>query len=96
MKLTIDEIKHVATLARLGLSDTEIEEYGNQLSDVLSYIDQLREVDVRGVEPTAQVTGMVNVLREDKIAEWDEAEVGKTLEEAPELEEGQVVVKRVL
>jgi aspartyl-tRNA(Asn)/glutamyl-tRNA(Gln) amidotransferase subunit C len=96
MKLTTDEIKHVANLARLELSEQEGELYGDQLSDVLSYIDQLREVDVRGVEPTAQVTGLVNVLREDKIIEWNEDEVSETLDESPELENGQVKVKRIL
>jgi len=96
MKLTTDEIKHVANLARLELSEDEAEKYGNQLSDVLSYIDQLREVDVEGVEPTAQITGLINVLRGDEVAEWDKEEVDKALKEAPDFENGQVKVKRVL
>lgn len=96
MKLTTDEIKHVVNLARLELSETEVEKYGDQLSDVLAYINQLQEVDVSGVEPTAQITGMVNVLREDIIEDWDKAEVTNTLAEAPEMEDGQVMVKRVL
>lgn len=96
MKLTTDEIKHVANLARLELSEEEVEKYGNQLSDVLSYIDQLREVDVEGIEPTAQVTGLVNVLREDKVEDWDKEEVEKALKEAPGLDDRQVKVKRVL
>lgn len=96
MKLTDDEIKHVANLARLELSEEEVLKYGSQLSDVLSYIDQLREVDVDGVEPTAQVTGLLNVLREDEVNEWSNDEVVNALDEAPLLENGQVKVKRVL
>ena len=96
MKLTKKEIQHIANLARLELTDKELKEYGSQLSDVLSYIDQLQEVDVTGVEPTAQVTGLANVLREDKAEEWNEAEREAALKQAPEMEGRQVKVKRVL
>jgi aspartyl-tRNA(Asn)/glutamyl-tRNA(Gln) amidotransferase subunit C len=96
MKLSKNQIQHIATLARLELTDEELEKYGGQLSDVLSYIDQLREVDVSGVEPTAQVTGLENIFREDEIEEWDKEEARAALEQAPELEDGQVKVKRVI
>jgi aspartyl-tRNA(Asn)/glutamyl-tRNA(Gln) amidotransferase subunit C len=96
MKLTQEEIKHIAELARLELSTEELTKYGQQLSAILSYIDQLREVDVKGVEPTAQVTGLVNVWREDKIIDCPEAEREAALKEAPELEDHQIKVKRVL
>lgn len=96
MKLNKDEIKHVANLARLELTDAEMEKYGEQLSDVLAYIDQLREVDTANTEPTAQVTGLLNVLREDIVQAWDKKEVEDALLEAPETEDGQVKVKRIL
>jgi len=96
MKLTIDEIKHIAGLARLELSDKELKKYGSQLSDVLDWIDQLKEVDTKGVEPTAQVTGLENVLRQDVVKAWDDQERMAALDEAPELEDGQVKVKRIL
>ncbi len=96
MKLKKEEIDHVATLARLDLTDQEKEMYQNQLSDIFGYIDQLSEVNVEGVEPTAQVTGLENVYREDKIKVWDNDERITALEQAPELEDGQVKVKRVL
>jgi len=96
MKLSDKDIKHIADLARLELSAEELEKYGNQLSDVLNYIDQLEEVDVSDTEPTAQVTGMENVLREDEKDDWDEAEKKETLEQAPDLEDNQYKVKRVL
>ena len=90
------EIEHIANLARLDLSEEELEKYGSQLSDVLDYIDLLKEVDVEGVEPTAQITGMENVYREDKVKEWNDKERLNALNEAPELEDGQVKVRRVL
>ena len=96
MKLKKSEIEHIANLARLDLSEEELDLYGGQLSDVLSYIDQLQEVDTSGVEPTAQVTGLENVLREDVVNVWDKKEQKNALEQAPSLEDGQIKVKRVL
>ena len=96
MKFTKKDIKHIADLARLELSDKEIQKYGSQLSAILDYIDQLSEVDTSGIEPTAQVTGLVNVYREDKAEDWDGTERKAALEEAPEMESGQVKVKKVL
>ena len=96
MKLEKKDIQHIANLARLELTDKELKIYGDQLSDVLSYIAQLKEVDTEGVEPTAQVTGLKDVFREDEIKEWNEREREDALNQAPELEERQVKVKRVL
>lgn len=96
MQLSKQEIQHVAKLARLDLTEEEIKKYGEQLSAVLSYIDQLSEVDTTGVEPTAQVTGLENVWREDAVEPWNEAQVKKALALAPELEDEQIKVKRIL
>ena len=96
MKLQKKDIQHIANLARLELSDKELKKYGSQLSDVLSYIDQLREVNTDGIEPTAQVTGLENVFREDEILDWDRQETKNALGQAPEIEDLQVKVKRVL
>lgn len=96
MKLAKEEIQHIADLARLELTDEELEKYGSQLSDVLSYIDQLKEIDVSDTEPTAQVTGLENVLREDEIEDWDKQEIEAALKQAPEIDNRQYKVKRVL
>ena len=96
MQLSKDEIQHIAKLARLELTSAELEKYGGQLSAVLNYIDQLKEVDVKGVEPTAQVTGLENVLREDKVRDWDGKEIEEALADAPEREERFIKVKRVI
>jgi aspartyl-tRNA(Asn)/glutamyl-tRNA(Gln) amidotransferase subunit C len=96
MQLSKQEIQKVANLARLELSDEELIKYGGQLSHILSYIDMLKEVDTDDVEPTAQVTGLANVFREDEIDEWNEQEREAALFGAPELEDHMVKVKRVL
>jgi len=96
MKLSKQEIQGIAKLARLDLTEAELEKYGGQLSAVLSYIDQLKEVDVKGVEPTAQVTGLENVLREDEVKNWDEKEIEEALKDAPEREGRFIKVKRVI
>jgi aspartyl-tRNA(Asn)/glutamyl-tRNA(Gln) amidotransferase subunit C len=96
MKLSKDDIKHIATLARLELTDDEIEKYGSELSAILDFVDQLKEVDVTGVEPTAQVTGMENVYRHDEAKPWDEAESEEALDQTPDREGKSVKVKRVL
>ncbi len=66
-KLTKEEVKHIAKLSRIELSDEELEKYSEQLSSILGYIDKLNEVDTTGVEVTAQVTGLRNVLRKDEV-----------------------------
>ncbi|NCO80114.1 Asp-tRNA(Asn)/Glu-tRNA(Gln) amidotransferase subunit GatC [Candidatus Falkowbacteria bacterium] len=96
MKLSKQEIQGIAKLARLDLTEAELEKYGGQLSAVLSYINQLKEVDVKGVEPTAQVTGLENVLREDEVKNWDEKEIEEALKDAPEREGRFIKVKRVI
>ncbi|HEU5099227.1 MAG TPA: Asp-tRNA(Asn)/Glu-tRNA(Gln) amidotransferase subunit GatC [Roseiflexaceae bacterium] len=65
MALTIEEVEHVAHLARLRLSVEELEKMRTDLSAILDYIDMLKEIDVSGVAPTAQVTDLFNVMRED-------------------------------
>jgi aspartyl-tRNA(Asn)/glutamyl-tRNA(Gln) amidotransferase subunit C len=63
-----EEVQHVARLARLALSDEELERMREQLDAILAYIDKLRQLDVEGVEPTSHAVPLVNVMREDEIA----------------------------
>ncbi len=60
------DVTHVAKLANLPLKEEEIKKFESQLSQVLDYIKKLEEVDTSDVKPTSQVTGLENVLREDK------------------------------
>lgn len=100
MKLTKEQVEHVAKLARLGLSNAEVEKFQIQLSGILDYVEQLNEVNTDGVPPTAQVTGLTNVMREDRVIKSNQpealAEPFKLLECSPlPIEKNQIKVKSV-
>jgi len=62
-----EDVLHVARLARLELSEPELEKMREQLNSILTYIDRLKELDVAGVEPTSHAVPMVNVMRDDVV-----------------------------
>ena len=66
-KLTKQDILHVAKLAKLPLTDSEVDKFTSQLSSIINYMDELNEVDTSDVEPTSQTTGLENVFRNDEI-----------------------------
>jgi aspartyl-tRNA(Asn)/glutamyl-tRNA(Gln) amidotransferase subunit C len=66
-KLSVDDVKHVAKLANLPLSDDEIRLFDSQLSETLSHAKDLDELDTKNIKPTSQVTGKENELRQDEI-----------------------------
>ena len=65
--LSEEQVRHIAKLARLRLSDDEVKKFSKELSSILEYIDVLNELDTENVEPTAQVTGLSSVFREDEV-----------------------------
>jgi aspartyl-tRNA(Asn)/glutamyl-tRNA(Gln) amidotransferase subunit C len=67
MRLTREEVEYVATLARLGLSDSEIARLQDQLSSILEHIAAIDSLDTDAIPPTAQVTTMTNVMRPDVV-----------------------------
>lgn len=68
MALTSDAVRHLATLARIELTDAEVAQFTGQLSDILAYVDKLREVDVDvRAEAVAHISGLEDVLREDEL-----------------------------
>lgn len=66
MKLTKEQVEKIARLARLKLSEEEMERYAGQLTDILNYVEVLKELDTTGVPETSQVTGLTNVTRKDE------------------------------
>jgi len=93
MALTIEEVKHVAHLAHLRLSDEELSKLQNDLSHILDHIDMLREVDVSDVAPTAQVTDLANVTRDDEVRPSMPRE--DVLANAPDQRDGMFRVKEI-
>jgi len=69
MKITQKELEHVTHLARLTLSDRELDTIRGQLDNILSYIDKLGELDTSGIEPTTHVFSVNNAFREDVVTE---------------------------
>lgn len=59
------DVRYVANLARINLTDEEVTEYGAQLEDIMGYIEKLSEVDIAGIEPTSHTTTVSNRVRED-------------------------------
>jgi aspartyl-tRNA(Asn)/glutamyl-tRNA(Gln) amidotransferase subunit C len=94
MKLTRDEVLHIAELARLGLNDAEVERYQEQLSDILTYAERLRQVDLSAISPSARVQVLTNVLRADEAA--DSFPRDAILANAPRTTEGCFEVPPVL
>lgn len=93
MALTMEDVRKVALLARLRLSDDELVVMQQQLSSILGYVDMLQEVDVTGVPTTAQVTDVVNIVRPDEVR--PSLPVEAALENAPDQSEGYFKVKPV-
>ena len=65
-KLTENDVKHVANLAKLNLNEEDLKNFKRQLTEIVDFVSKLEEVDTKGVSPTSQVTGAENVFREDK------------------------------
>lgn len=94
-KLSRDDVLKLARLARLSLSDEEVEQYRSELSDILEYVEQLSSVDVEGLKPTNQVTGLTNVTRPDKTRDYGYSPED-LLRNVPAVKDGQIKVKRTL
>ncbi len=94
MRLSNDEIKHIALLSRLELSEAERERAQNELSQIVGYFETLSKLDTTGVEPTMHALPLQNVLRKDEVRPGlsrDEA-----LQNAPEQAGGMFQVPRVV
>ncbi|MFC1593204.1 Asp-tRNA(Asn)/Glu-tRNA(Gln) amidotransferase subunit GatC [Candidatus Omnitrophota bacterium] len=94
MKLSREEVLHIALLARMGLTDTEVDKFSEQLSHILEYFEVLQEVDTTSVSPTAQSINLQNVMRVDKVA--PSLLPSQVLANAPKREEDLFSVRAVL
>jgi aspartyl-tRNA(Asn)/glutamyl-tRNA(Gln) amidotransferase subunit C len=94
-QLTRDDILKLGRLARLDLSEAEIAEYIVELTEILQYVELLQSVDVTGLEPTHQVTGLINVSRSDEIVDYG-YEVSDLLKAVPVVDNDHIKVKRMV
>lgn len=98
MQLTRDDVLKLAKLSRLRLREDEVESFRTSLVEILDYVRQLEGVDVSGLEPTYQVSGLTsqddNATREDVVTDQiNQEELFKNL---PDMENGQIKVKRMI
>jgi len=93
--LSRDDILKLAQLARLDLTDEEVAEYSTELTEVLHYVEQLQGVDVSGLKPTNQVTGLVNVMRADEPIDYGYDPLD-LLKNVPAVQDNQLKVKRMI
>jgi aspartyl-tRNA(Asn)/glutamyl-tRNA(Gln) amidotransferase subunit C len=94
-KLTKDEVLKLAKLARLQLTEVEVNKYAHELGEILEYVELLSSVDTSGLEPTNQVTGLHSVYRKDEVKAY-QSKPEDLLALAPESQSGYIKVKRMI
>jgi len=94
-QLSRDDVLHLAELARISLSDDEVEEFSSELSAILQYVEQLSNVDVSGLKPTNQVTGLTNVMRDDEVKDYG-YKPEDLLRNVPQVQANQLKVRRMI
>ncbi|WP_174733584.1 Asp-tRNA(Asn)/Glu-tRNA(Gln) amidotransferase subunit GatC [Mesobacillus harenae] len=93
-KISADQVKHVAHLARIAVSNEEAEKMRDELEKITAFVEKLNEVNTDGVEPTSHVLNMKNVMREDVPTDGLPRE--KVLKNAPQHQDGQFRVPSIL
>ena len=94
MKISKEEILHVAKLARLDLDDAAVTRFVDQIGTILDYVDKLNRVDTRGVRPTSHAIALTNAFREDEPR--PHLENAAALANAPAKEDGSFIVPKVV
>ncbi len=94
MKITREEVEHVARLSRLALEETEIDALTGQMDQLLGYVEKLNELDTEGIVPTAHAVPMENAFRADEVKPSIGLE--RALQNAPQSEESCFVVPKII
>ena len=94
MSLSLDEVKRIAYLARIEISEAEAVQTQGQLNDILGLIESMRAVDTEGIEPMSHAQDLVLRLREDAVTESDQHPLFQSV--APQVEDGLYLVPKVI
>lgn len=94
-KVTIEEIYALAKLAKITLTEEQAAQMQKEISAILGFVEQLNAVDTKDLEPTFQVTGLMNVMREDAVVDYG-VSPEQLLANAPATQDGSLKVRRVL
>jgi aspartyl-tRNA(Asn)/glutamyl-tRNA(Gln) amidotransferase subunit C len=93
--LSKDQVQKIANLARIEITEAEAEKYSKELSDILGFVEKLDEADTDGIEPIAHITGAKNVVRDDKVVEYDDDTKNNIINNFPEKKDRFDKVKAV-
>ena len=94
MKVSKDEVLHIADLADLNIKDNEVDEYAKNLQDILNFVEVLNKVNTDNVEESIRTIDNVNVFRKDEVKEFDDKE--SLLQNAPDKEDGMFKIPKVI
>jgi aspartyl-tRNA(Asn)/glutamyl-tRNA(Gln) amidotransferase subunit C len=94
-QITRDDVLKLAQLSRIKLSEEEVDKFVKELGEIVKYVEQIDELDVEGLKPTDQVTGLVNVTRPDEPVNYG-ASPDELLKNAPSVVDKQIKVKRII
>lgn len=89
-------VRDVARLARIRLTEEEVTEYQGQMDQILHYVEQLNGIDVEGIEPTAHAEDVFNVIREDKAIGTHQLSQEAALRNAPDTAHDQIRMPKVV
>jgi len=93
MQLTAEQVRHIAKLARINLTDTEVERFTTQMGDVMQHIEKLSALDTDGVPETNQVTGLTRVTRPDAVEDFGKEKALIACSQNP-IQDNQIKVKK--
>ena len=93
--LSKDEVKKIANLARVEITEDEAAKYSTELSDILGFVEKLNEADTEDIEPIAHITGAKNVTRGDKVVEYSDETKDNIIKNFPEKKDRFDKVKAV-
>jgi len=94
-QLSRDDVLKLAHLGRIELEEDEVDKFAAEFDAILKYVEQLQTVDIDGLEPTSQVTGLMNVTRADEVIDYG-YQAKDLLRNVPQVENDQIKVKRMI
>lgn len=93
--ITLDDVKYAAMLSKIAITDEQAQRLQHELDTIIGYVKQLDELNTEGIEPTYQVTGLKNVMRDDQLIDYGVSRE-LLLQNAPHQQANQIKVPKVL
>lgn len=93
--ISIEEIKHIAQLARVGLKEKEAQKFQKEISEILNYFNQLKKADISKTDSDGYIS-MKNIVRSDEVKKKSPEEIKKLVEMMPETKDGYLKIKTIL